>query len=136
VGRQPVLLRRYEEFFRLLEEKMKLGARVEYIEGNHDFHLRDAFAHRFRGSVALRVHASETSIALPSGKRLFVSHGDLVDREDRKYLALRVFFRSSLIRLAAMALPGKLVEKIGERSSEASRKQNPRRPEERGQDRV
>lgn len=134
VGKQPVLLKRYAEFFRIVGEKLREGARVEYIEGNHDFHLRSAFDSLFPNSPNLKIRDADVSIETPRGKKLYVAHGDLVDREDRGYLRLRAFFRSPFIRFAAFALPGKIVEKIGAHSNDASKKKNPRLPEEKGED--
>jgi UDP-2,3-diacylglucosamine hydrolase len=132
VGRQPSLIRRYERFFELLRAKARLGARIDYIEGNHDFHLRSTFASIFPDEKSIRVHPAEVILPLPSGRKLYVAHGDLVDREDRGYLALRFFFRSPFIRLVAAALPDTVAQRIGEGSSDASRRKNPRRPEEKG----
>lgn len=131
VGNQPGLNARYAEFFAELRRLGNAGVRTTYIEGNHDFHLAKAFG----GIPNLRVVEEETEISLPT-KRLYVAHGDLVDREDRGYLALRAFFRSPLIRFTAFALPEVAVEWIGKRSSDASRKRAPRLPETRGADHL
>jgi UDP-2,3-diacylglucosamine hydrolase len=117
VGKQPTLLRRYRELFDLIREKARAGARIDYIEGNHDFHLRRAFEELFEG-LPVTVHPEEVVIATPSGRRLYVAHGDLVDREDRGYLALRALFRSPLAWLASVALPESVVDAIGAKSAE------------------
>jgi UDP-2,3-diacylglucosamine hydrolase len=127
VGDQPGLNRRYEAFFQALRELGRQGVRTTYIEGNHDFHLAKVFAE----IPNLDLVPAETEIGL-GGRRLYVAHGDLVDREDRGYLALRAFFRSPFIRFTAYALPEAAVEWIGRRSSDSSRKRNPRLPETRG----
>jgi UDP-2,3-diacylglucosamine hydrolase len=127
VGNQPVLNDQYSEFFAELRRLGNQGVRTTYIEGNHDFHLAKVFAE----IPNLRLVPAETTIDLP-GKRIYVAHGDLVDREDRGYLALRAFFRSPFIRFAAFALPEPVVSWIGARSADSSRKRNPRLPESRG----
>jgi UDP-2,3-diacylglucosamine hydrolase len=132
VGRQPSLIRRYEKFFALLRAKARSGARIDYIEGNHDFHLRSTFASLFPEEESIRVHSAEVVLPLSGGRKIYVAHGDLVDREDRGYLALRAFFRSPFIRLVAATLPDPWVQRIGEGSSDASRRKNPRRPEDYG----
>jgi UDP-2,3-diacylglucosamine pyrophosphatase LpxH len=68
--------------------------------------------------------------------RVYIAHGDLVDREDHGYLALRTLFRSPITRFAAFALPARAVEWIGNTFSASSRQKNPRLPEERGGDRL
>jgi UDP-2,3-diacylglucosamine hydrolase len=128
VGNQPTLNRRYAEFFAALLDLAKRGVHTTYIEGNHDFHLKALLS----GIPGLQVLPAEVEIELDQ-KRLYVAHGDLVDLEDRGYLALRAFFRSPLIQFVAYALPANLVEWIGARSAESSRKMNPRLPEARGE---
>jgi UDP-2,3-diacylglucosamine hydrolase len=131
VGNQPSLIRRYSAFFDMLRTLGEKGVRTTYIEGNHDFHLKKIFAE----IANLRVVPAETEIEL-SGTRIYIAHGDLVDIDDRGYLALRAFFRSPFIRFTAFALPEAAVEWIGARSSESSRKRNPRLPADRGSDHV
>ncbi len=131
VGNQPSLVRRYSAFFDALRALGEQGVLTTYIEGNHDFHLKKIFS----AIVNLRVVPAETEIDLP-GKRIFIAHGDLVDHEDRGYLALRAFFRSPIIQFTAFALPEAAVEWIGARSSASSRKRNPRLPADRGSDHV
>jgi UDP-2,3-diacylglucosamine hydrolase len=128
VGDQPSSSRRYEAFFAAVRELGRRDVRVVYIEGNHDFHLAKVFA----AFPNVELVPAETAIAFGE-KRLYVAHGDLVDRDDRGYLALRAFFRSPFIRFAAIALPEAAVEWIGRRSSDSSRKRNPRLPESRGE---
>jgi UDP-2,3-diacylglucosamine hydrolase len=132
VGRQSSLILRYERFFALLRSKAKQGAQIDYIEGNHDFHLSSTFASLFPGETKIRVHPAEVTLPLADGGKIYVAHGDLVDRDDWGYLALRAFFRSPFIRFVAAALPDPWVQRIGEGSSDASRRKNPRRPEENG----
>jgi UDP-2,3-diacylglucosamine hydrolase len=131
VGKQSSLVRRYSVFFDAIRELGSRGILTTYIEGNHDFHLRGVF----EGVPNLRLVSAETEIEI-SGRRLYVAHGDLVDHEDRGYLALRAFFRSPFIRLAAFLLPEAVVEWIGARSADSSRKRNPRLPESRGGDHL
>lgn len=121
VGNNRKLNEEYRDFFRLLAKKGQIGAKIDYIEGNHDFHLKRAL----EGIPNLSLHAKDVSIDLGE-KRLYVAHGDLVDREDYGYLALRAFFRSPLIWVAAHALPDRVTNRIGTTSSDLSRKQNPR----------
>lgn len=127
VGKQLTSVRKYAAFF---DELRSLGSRqvgVTYIEGNHDFHLRSVFADLPRFELV----PEEVEITI--GKyRVYVAHGDLVDREDYGYRALRLLFRSRVTRLASAVLPDRAVDWIGNRSAKASRGANPRLPEERG----
>lgn len=80
------------------------GVKLFYIQGNHDFHLQDAFR---EGSV--QILDSELVIG-----KIYIAHGDLVDQDDRGYLGLRSLLRSRGIQWLASLLPGKAVESIGE----------------------
>lgn len=115
VGKQPRLHAQYEEFFELLRKKGSGEATIHYIEGNHDFHLDSTF----RDLPGFHLVKSEIEIQTPKN-RIYIAHGDLVDREDHGYRALRVFFRSPFIRLTAFTLPEAAVEWIGTRSSRVS----------------
>lgn len=115
VGDKPIFLRRYEAFVRELENLSARGVEVHYIEGNHDFLVRKAFG-RIPG---VTVHPRDASVQL-RGARFYFAHGDLVDPADFGYRALRAFFRSPMIRVAAKVLPGSVVDRIGQASSKTS----------------
>lgn len=127
VGDQMVQRERYAEFLALLRNKAAAGVQIHYIEGNHDFHLRGVMD----GVANVRVYPSRVTFA-HRGKKFYVAHGDLVDRGDLGYLALRTVFRSPLVKFAAYTLPEKAVDWIGTRSSKLSQAKNPRTPEEMG----
>jgi UDP-2,3-diacylglucosamine hydrolase len=116
VGNKRVFLQRYREFFAELEAAGRRGVTIHYIEGNHDFHLRRAFARIPR----FVLHSRDFELEL-GGRRFYFSHGDLVDRKDYGYRALRIFFRSPLMRLAVALMPDSMVEWIGRGSARASK---------------
>ncbi len=121
VGSKAVFRDRYEGFFSTLKEAGARGVNLHYIEGNHDFLLRKAFAEIPR----FHLYPHEVKLEL-AGKRFFVAHGDTVDRSDYGYRALRVLFRSPLMKTLVKVTPGKVLDSIGKRSSEASRGSRPR----------
>ena len=55
------------------------------------------------------------------GLRILVSHGDTVDRGNRKYLALRGFLRGSFARRLQRLLPLELLWRLARLSSEMSK---------------
>lgn len=127
VGKQAGLIAQYADFFSILRKKGEAGSTISYIEGNHDFHLTTTFA----GMPQLTVYPEELEIRTPA-KKLYIAHGDLVDRSDWGYRFLRLFFRSAFIRFIAFSFPESWVQWIGGRSSAASREINPRLPEDYG----
>lgn len=131
VGNKKLFLERFSEFFSALRACGERGVRLHYIEGNHDFHLRGAFA----GIPGFQVHSHHVALELGE-KRFFVAHGDTVDRSDYGYRALRVFFRSPVMKALVYALPGSWLDKIGKESSRKSRGAKPLLPVELPIDRI
>ncbi len=85
-----------------LEGLRREGIVVRYVEGNRDFHLRRAYV----GS-ALDEAAGDGIAETWGGLRLFIAHGDLVNRADRRYRAWRRVARSPALWLAFRTLPGR-----------------------------
>lgn len=123
VGAMPIFLERYAEFLESLRRLARAGVEIHYIEGNHDFLLKRVFA----DEPAIRVHPREH--ALTVGKaRFYLAHGDLVDRSDWGYLALRGFFRSPVLRLMVRTFRGEWIEGIGSFSAKRSKGRAARTP--------
>ncbi|MDA8126082.1 MAG: UDP-2,3-diacylglucosamine diphosphatase [Deltaproteobacteria bacterium] len=105
--------------FRLVVERIaalkREGVRVVLCEGNHDFFLGDYFTGRLGIEVA--PDAVELDI---DGLRVLVSHGDTVDRDNLRYLALRKFLRSPFAFRLQRALPLEFLWRLARFSSELS----------------
>ncbi len=104
---EPVI----ERLFQLKRE----GIRICLCEGNHDFYLADYFT----GKSGFEVYPGDAELDL-DGRRAFVSHGDTVDKENWRYLALRRFLRSPFIYVLHKHLPLKLLWRIARFGSEMS----------------
>lgn len=92
------------------------GTRLIYLEGNHDFHLGAVFAGRigcelYRGPVTLEV----------DGTRLYLCHGDLVNRADWRYRLLHLLLRNRLTPLVAGLAPTGLLHRLRRRLQHTSR---------------
>jgi UDP-2,3-diacylglucosamine pyrophosphatase LpxH len=61
---------------------------------------------------------------------LYVAHGDLVDRSDWGYLALRAFYRSLVFRAFVRLAPGRFLDWLGRTLSRLSRERKPLLPTE------
>lgn len=123
VGNKKVYVQKYSQFLEELQRAGDRGVHLRYIEGNHDFLLQGAF----RSISGMKVYTQEFDLEL-GGKRFFFSHGDTVDRKDYGYLLLRALFRSLVMKLWVMLMPGKWLEKIGESWSQSSRTHKPLLP--------
>ncbi len=118
VGDKPVFRDRYQDLVAAIHTACSRGARVHFIEGNHDFLISGVF----RGLKGLHYHSRSVDLQI-DGRRFLIEHGDLANPHDYGYRALRAFFRSPAFRLFVAASPGNVIEGIGTklRQSEAFR---------------
>lgn len=116
VGNKSVYRQRYRAFLDALRAAGARGAKIHYVEGNHDFLL----ARPLSEVPNLELHASEVSFN-HQGRRFFVAHGDRIDPTDYGYRFMRWCFRSWLMKLVVWLLPGALIDAIGRGSSRWSR---------------
>ena len=110
----------YIEFIERVRQASERGVQIHYIEGNHDFLMQAAFS-RMKN---VTVHHSEAVLDL-QGRKIYIAHGDLVDRNDYKYRALRAVFRSAPLKVAVSLMPESLAESIGKKLSQHGKTQRP-----------
>lgn len=117
VGNKNLFIDKFSEILSALSRAAERGARVYYLQGNHDFQLDGVFPER------KNILLLDDDFPIDwEGKRIWVSHGDQINRDDYGYLFLRFITRSLFFRLLLALVPGGAVEKIGAWSSRASRK--------------
>lgn len=93
----------------------EVGA-VEWLEGNHDFHLGPALV----GEPGVAVHSGPVDVLL-DGVPVHLAHGDQVNPADRGYRVLRRVLRSAPFRAVARAAGPSAAVALGTRLSRASR---------------
>jgi UDP-2,3-diacylglucosamine hydrolase len=81
-------------------ELRQRGVVVKYVQGNRDYFIAD----RYGDGPFVRV-VDEVLVEEHGGRTLHVAHGDLVNLEDRQYLAWRRFSRSAFVRGAFSCIP-------------------------------
>lgn len=117
LGDSPEAFPHYQPVLDALETVTRNGVKLIFFEGNHDFHLGRYFRRAFNADV----YPDHAAITM-DGKRLFICHGDLINRTDYGYLALRFIFRNPLTRMLAKILPysvpALIAEKLGKHSKE------------------
>jgi UDP-2,3-diacylglucosamine hydrolase len=117
LGNSPEAFPHYKPALDALEAVTRNGVKLLFFEGNHDFHL----GRYFRTAFNAEVFPEKADITI-DGKRFFICHGDLVNRADYSYLALRFLFRNPLTRLLATILPSSVpayvAKKLGKHSKE------------------
>ena len=102
----------YDEVLDALERLVQRGCRLVYFEGNHDFHLGTIFSQRLKAEIH-----SGPAIESVQGKRLYLCHGDQINREDRFYRLLRFLLRTRLVAVSVSHFPVSWAQKIREQSA-------------------
>lgn len=117
LGDSPEAFPHYKPVLDALETVTQNGVKLLFFEGNHDFHL----GRYFRTAFNAEVFPEKAEISI-DGKRLFICHGDLINRTDYEYLALRFIFRNPLTWMLAKILPPSvpayIARKLGKHSKE------------------
>jgi len=108
--------RQYDEVLDALQALVNSGCRLVYFEGNHDFHMGPVF----RQQLGAEVH-SGPAVMTVQGRRLFLCHGDQINRRDRAYRLLRLLLHNRLAALALNYVPPSFALRFRERLQYASR---------------
>ncbi len=109
----------YPPFMAMIEKLLALknrGIRISICEGNHDFFLGDYFT-RLHG---IPVFTEWADLKLDD-RRFLISHGDTVDRTNKKYLFLRKLLRSGLFCRLQGCIPPFILWEIARVSSTMSK---------------
>lgn len=108
--------RQYDEVLDALDKLVASGCRLICFEGNHDFHLGELFSRRLKAEI----HPAPT-IREIQGKRLYLCHGDQINRADYCYRLLRLLLHNPLTGAAVRFVPLSLANFIKERLQKVSR---------------
>jgi len=109
------------EQLRLLRGK---GVDIVYFEGNHDFHMGPFFEKTLNARVF-----SRPAVLDLDGKRVYLSHGDLVNSADYGHRLLRFLLHNRLTRAVIPLVPPIAASYIAEQLGRASRKNHGMRRE-------
>ncbi|MFZ3073151.1 MAG: UDP-2,3-diacylglucosamine diphosphatase, partial [Thermodesulfobacteriota bacterium] len=115
IGTSGLVYYRYLPVLTPLVKLRKLGTEITYLEGNHDFSLGPFFT-EFLGA---EVHPDSTELSI-DGKRIFLSHGDIVDRSIRHRI-WRWFLRSPFVKALVTMLPAWVLFRMASALSRKSR---------------
>jgi UDP-2,3-diacylglucosamine hydrolase len=109
----------YPEFEEIIEKLVMLrvtGIQITFCEGNHDFFLKSYFGTK----LGMAVYEDWAVIELDSRKTL-VAHGDMVDRNNSKYMILRNILRSRVFYEIQRRTPSAVLWRLARLSSYTSR---------------
>ncbi|MEI6306180.1 MAG: UDP-2,3-diacylglucosamine diphosphatase [Deltaproteobacteria bacterium] len=108
--------RQYDAVLVALQSLRQSGCRLVYFEGNHDFHMGDLFSKL----LGAEIHTGPSIVNL-QGKRLFLCHGDQINRADHGYRLLRLLLHNRLAEAAVTHFPLSLATFIKNRLQQTSR---------------
>lgn len=109
-------LRQFDEVLVALQSLVRCGCRLVYFEGNHDFHLGAIFRQR----LGAEIHTGPAVITV-QGRRLFLCHGDQINRRDRGYRLLRLLLHNRLAAALVNHVPPMFALRVKVRLQRASR---------------
>ncbi|WII72832.1 UDP-2,3-diacylglucosamine diphosphatase [Bdellovibrio sp. 22V] len=116
VGGHSYFAKKFKPLIDALHDLKKAGARITYIEGNHDVHVEGFFQKKL--GVEVFVEAQYYRI---DGVTVRCEHGDLINLTDEKYLKYRSIIRNPYIKPLGNILPGRFWDHIGNKASKKSR---------------
>lgn len=100
VGYRHTVFAPYVPLLEALRRLHAAGTEIVYVEGNHDFHLGPYF----RDVLGCRILPDGGTVTI-DGRRVHLSHGDLVNPADHGYRLLRRLLRSAPLRLLLRLVP-------------------------------
>lgn len=102
--------------FAAIDELVRDGMRVAFVEGNHEFRVAEAF----RGAFGIETFESEGEVVV-RGKRILLCHGDLADPTDRGYRFLHWALRNRLTAAIGGMVPPSVAMRVARLASDGSR---------------
>jgi UDP-2,3-diacylglucosamine hydrolase len=128
IGPHSQYFARFQNYFSELRVLLKNNKKVYYVEGNHDFHLKNLYEKFFLVHKDLdpNLFAMASSFEIQDGvKKIHLSHGDDIELNNPTYKAYKKIVTSPPVTFYANHLmPHFLIKGLGEYSSERSRERN------------
>lgn len=124
-GPHKIYLEQFSSVFDALDSLQEKGVKVIFIEGNHDVHLKKLFSLKWKNNEVL---ITQKAVELNDGKhRYYLSHGDDHEVDNLSYQRYKKFIFSSPLRFVAnYILPYAVLEYVGRKASQRSRKKGSR----------
>lgn len=119
VGNKPAFQKKFSHILAAIRNLAQRGCTIYYLEGNHDFHLNEVFS--IQSGILVKTDDFYLDF---DGRKIWISHGDMIDEEDRGYRVLRATTRHPIVRSLIQVIPGDFIDGVGKWSSQQSRKYN------------
>jgi UDP-2,3-diacylglucosamine hydrolase len=131
IGPHSQYFSRYQNYFAEIQSLIKKGKKICYVEGNHDFHLRNLYKRFFQIHKDLdpTLFSMAPSFEMnDANKKIYLCHGDDIELNNPGYRIFKGIVTSPPLKYYANYLmPHFLIKNIGEYSSAKSRKRNNKR---------
>ncbi|TVQ47353.1 MAG: UDP-2,3-diacylglucosamine diphosphatase [Gammaproteobacteria bacterium] len=114
-----------QQVARALRHQREAGAEVALMHGNRDFLLGRRFAESC-GATLL----TDPCVREIHGRRVLLSHGDLLCTDDHSYQRMRRVFHQPLVQRGFLVLPQRLRQRIGARLRARSQREIADKPTE------
>ena len=122
IGNPVPVYSHYREIIDCLKDVRGRGVRIVYFEGNHDFHLGRFFEEKLQAEV------HEAGAVLNIGpKRVYLCHGDQINRADYRYRAFRLLLHNPVVRALVPLFSRRIADHAAATLSRRSSKQHGRR---------
>lgn len=122
IGSPDPVYPHYREIVDCLKRVRGRGVRIVYFEGNHDFHLGRYFADVLQAEV----HRSGAVVEM-GGQRVYLCHGDLINRGDYRYRLFRFVLHSPVVEALVPFFSRRLADRTAAHLSRRSSKKHVRR---------
>lgn len=116
IGGHEVFVKKFQPLVNAICDLKEAGARIIYIEGNHDVHIHSFWRKKLGIEVFVEAQFYELN-----GLVVRVEHGDLINLEDTSYLRYRSFIRHPFIQPLGQIIPGKIWDEVGNYAARKSR---------------
>lgn len=119
VSDHAIFVRKFQPLADAVRDLRNAGARITYIEGNHDVHV----GRFWQKQLGVEVHVEAQYYEI-NGLTIRVEHGDLINLDDKAYLRYRAILRHPWIEPLGHIIPGKFWQDLGDYASKKSRKRS------------
>lgn len=116
VGGSNIFVKKFQPLVDAIRDLKNAGARITYIEGNHDVHIKSFWQKKLGVEVFVEAQFYEIN-----GLKIRVEHGDLINLEDETYLRYRSIIRETWVKHLSWLVPGKVWDEIGNYAARKSR---------------
>jgi len=115
-GTTDFLISSFKPVTDTFKDLIRQGCQLHYIEGNHDFRL----GKYFQKELGINVYPDSLELHL-NQRKVFISHGDLGNPEEKAYRILRSILRANWLHYLIKPIPKSWIFLLGKKTSQLSR---------------